>query len=223
MYNLFITLIIFTIGANGATYTIQNQDNLFLCLKRGKNSIQLSTSDDSTCSPIVFSIHAHEGELVLNFKDVTTCKFMCINQCGQLYYDEMFHTKDCVFTTMAFEAFDQLSVNRFNHSDFVATIGYDIIPFSLRRGAYQERLEKLLKLNIKENSTGTACGIGNVNTNTKITKECTDTHKCETRRFNHHAGYKNFNWWERFLIMVGWVKISAPPSGIRLLEYNLNY
>lgn len=225
MQSTFLFLVAFVAGVTRSTYTIQTTNNLYFC-KKTTNSIELSTSTDSTCKTMMFSIHAHSGGLVLNFKDETTCKYMCIDRCGQLYYDEMFYTEDCVYTTMAFEAFDQLSVNRGNHSDFIATVHYEIVPFTLRRGAYQERFEPILKLLVKKDTTDTAsCAVGNVDKNTKTTKQCTSaSHKWESKKFNRIAGYKAYSAWDKFLIFIGWSKVVVPlDEGLRRMDYNLNY
>jgi|WetSurMetagenome_2_1015567.scaffolds.fasta_scaffold05787_9 hypothetical protein len=219
---ILITLLAMALGANDAAFTMQTTYGYYFCA-HNDGVFGLSTPTDHSCVTLKFTAYAHVGGLVLSYRDKTVCKYLCINKCGVLYGDEMYHTEDCRFTTMAFEGFDQLSVNRGNYSDFVATSHYDILPLSLRHGASQERLEKHLKLTVKEEDVTTVCPLGNVNKNTKTTKECATAYKSEPRKFDAHDGYKSFSVWEKFLIFVGIDKMPKPNGGLRLIEYLKNY
>lgn len=216
-----VTLLALALGANAA-FTVQTSYGYYFCT-HDDGRLGLSTLTDRACTALMFNTYAHLGGLVMSYRDKTVCKYLCIDRCGGLYGDEMYHTEDCRFTTMAFDGFDQLSVNRGNRSDFVATSHYDILPLSLRSGASQERLEKHLKLKIKEEKAGNACPIGNVSKNTRTTKECTTPYTARPARFDSHDGYKSFGAWEKFLIFLGVNSVPKPNNGLRLVDYSKNY
>ncbi|AAS82672.1 ORF66 [Agrotis segetum granulovirus] len=215
---LFLSSIFTT--AQCATSLLKTTAGKYFCVQ-GSNVV-VSTKTDKTCYLAHFSIHAHEGGLVLNFKYESACKYMCINRCGELYYDEMYHIEDCKFTTMAFKEFDSLSVNRGNYSDFIAFADYNALLYSLKDGDVLGRGETYLKMSL-EKSGGAECILGNVDKNTKITKKCIVKQNFDSTPFDRHSNY-NFSLWEKFLIMINWFRIEEPKSdGLRKIDYNKNY
>ncbi|AAM70267.1 fibroblast growth factor 1 [Phthorimaea operculella granulovirus] len=172
---------------------------------------------DNRCAPIHFNLHKYNNNLVINFKS-GACKFLCIDRCGQLYHNSVFHTEDCLLTTAAFENVDTLSVNRKNYSDFIAADAY-MMPVSFSNGDHMQRMHKYLALEYKIINNNISCPL--LLTPSKTTYDCVESsHRYDNIDYKERRHYRDYSWWRKLLIMIGYEAYTVPRNNtLSFIEY----
>ncbi|ABQ52009.1 fgf-1 [Spodoptera litura granulovirus] len=223
LFGFFITLVQ---CAQQPIVILKTQHDMYFCFK--SNSIQLSTKTDRNCHPIKFNIHTHNNGLVFNFNNdnSTKCKYMCMDTCNDLYHDNVFYEDDCVFTTMAFNSIDTLSINRGNYSDFIASYAYYFLKMSLSSGARMERLKYLIEVKLEEvrgADTSTKCSMTTSVFKKNSTKICSST-RAEPA-YDQHANYGQITIWDKLLSFLGLYEIKEQKNNqtLRYYDYKFNY
>jgi hypothetical protein len=211
---------------------LANYNKMVLCVE-DNGEPGLSTMHDKKCRAIYFNIHPHNGGLVLNFKFKNKCMHLCLNTCGDIYYDDQFFAQDCVLSTTKFKSIDTLSVDRGNYTDFIATYGYTQFRFSLSAGANLEKLHTFLTLRhiIKTPVAGDKCPfkapIEPLQNNTAINKVCNAAVALRyLETFNTHRDYASYTFWDKMLMFFGWQEAVEPPAdknSLRFYDYTNNY
>ncbi|QOD40029.1 fgf-1 [Matsumuraeses phaseoli granulovirus] len=215
---LTIVQFVWSVSCVGTLHPANNMDHVF-CI-HGDN-IMVRPKTETMCSQIEFNVHKHENNLVLNFKTPSgVCKYMCIDKCGAVYYNSVYHTEDCKLTTSSFDTLDTLSVHRGNYSDFVAFNSY-MIPLSYKHGDSLERMYKFVSVKYNEINTKQTCQL--MLTPSKTTQSCTET---QERRgdlyYNYRKHYRDYSFWNKLLILVGYIHYVIPNNSTALsyIEYN---
>ncbi|QBQ01618.1 fgf-1 [Hyphantria cunea granulovirus] len=220
---LFLCLIVATDAG-----MLANLNKMIFCVEDNGDP-GLSTIDDSKCKAIYFNIHTHSGGLVLNFNFKNKCRHLCLNTCGDIYYDDQFFTQDCVLSTAKFKSIDTLSVDRGNHTDFIATHGYNMFKFSLSAGASLEKLHTFLTLRhiIKTPGPANKCPLNVPQNNTLTNKPCNAATALRSpEAINEHHDYASYTLWDKMLMFFGWLDAAEPPAdknSLRFYDYTNNY
>lgn len=220
MYFLFIVLLaVSTVHGYCGTLSPHNRPEHKFCLL-SSNTIAVRHFDDDTCTPIIFNVHKHNDNLVLNFKNRDyICNFLCIDKCGQVYHESVFYTEDCVLTTSALEHIETLSVHRGNYSDFFAANEYYLTALSMQPGDSVQRQHNLLALKFDYiQNTDILCPL--------MLEPAKTTHKCYTEqtrddhnKYINRRHYRDYSFWEKLLIFFGITKYVVPTNTTHMLSY----
>lgn len=187
------------------------------------NEIVVRDNNDVNCRPIEFNVHKHDDNLVLNFKNAAgLCRFLCIDKCGNVYHDSVYHTEDCKMTTAAFDGVETLSVHRGNYSDFVATYMYYPMPLSMSDGDALERLHSNVALKFNQiKDKNDSCTL--MLTPSKKTRSCSSTsRRLGDYKYNTRRHYRDYTFWGKLMILFGFTKYEIPSESTLLsrTEYN---
>ncbi|AAP85701.1 ORF_64 [Adoxophyes orana granulovirus] len=216
-----LMLATFFVINNGFVYsmlgTIKQKNTLNpLCLR----STQLNFYLNAGCAPLEINVHKYNNNLILNFKKDKVCNYMCINKCGNVYYDNVFHIDDCLWTTAAFQNMTTLSVHRGNFSDFMAYYNNNLIPISFSYGNNVEKFYANIQLQfdeIKPAKKESMCHL--VLTPYKHTKACNNDFGRIQSFYNDRNNYYNYTWWEKLLILFRLKTITTPNVNETLSYY----
>ncbi|AEB00350.1 fgf-1 [Clostera anachoreta granulovirus] len=191
-----------------------NRRNYRFCMQ--DDVVQIRSHEDTRCKKIEFNVHARNGHLILNFVHADlTCRYLCVDRCGNVYHDSVYRADDCAFTTAAFDHVDTLSIHRGNYSDFLAVDAYYTVPVSMTNGASMERLYNYLALVYNNASSTVTC-----NVTTKLSNSVRQCDVSMQRRAEmmymgrkHHDDY---SFWERVLNFFGIKKFVVPDTNVSL-------
>nr|AIU36722.1 ORF76 FGF-1 [Cydia pomonella granulovirus]AIU36859.1 ORF76 FGF-1 [Cydia pomonella granulovirus]AIU37283.1 ORF76 FGF-1 [Cydia pomonella granulovirus]QDW81135.1 FGF-1 [Cydia pomonella granulovirus]QGY99466.1 FGF-1 [Cydia pomonella granulovirus] len=218
---LFATLLLLplvTVDAVG-TLTLLDYPSRQICLHRPDNRLSINEISSNDCLRLEINVHHYEHNIVISFLNAKrVCSYMCINKCGEVYYDSVFHTQDCRLTTAAFDGIETLSVHRGNYSDFVATHDfYNFVPVSFKEGDTIERQHSGMVFKYTALSTQQTCALSL--TPLMTTKKCTvSTHRYDTE-YKPRRHYKDYSLWRKLLILIGVVEYKVPDEKQTLLSY----
>lgn len=227
MYFLFILFTVcYTPSLVYGYYGTLSPDNRLeykFCLM-ATNTIAVRRFDDVECKPIMFNVHKHNDNLVLNFKNYNNiCNYLCIDKCGQVYHESVFYKEDCLLTTSALEHIETLSVYRGNYSDFFAAHDYYLTALSMQPGDSVQRQHNMLALKFQYVDKRKACPL--ILEPTKTTHECSEYQtRDDHNKYINRRHYRDYSFWAKLLIFFGAIEYVVPTNSTLLsyMEYNKN-
>ncbi|UXX41870.1 fgf-1 [Psilogramma increta granulovirus] len=187
------------------------------------NTIAVRHFNDDNCEPIMFNVHKHNNNLVLNFKtrNKYLCNYLCINKCGEVYHESVFYTEDCLLTTSALEHIETLSVYRGNYSDFFAANEYYLTALSMQPGDSVQRQQNMLALKFQEIDKLELCPL--MLEPSKLTRDCyTPETRDDHNKYINRKHYRDYSFWGKLLIFLGVTEYFVPTNETQLsyIEYN---
>nr|AUF82016.1 fgf-1 [Cryptophlebia leucotreta granulovirus] len=191
----------------------------YLCIHRLDNKIYINDASSSDCIRLEINVHKFQNNIVINFlSNKRICRFLCINKCGDVYHDSVYHTDDCKLTTAAFDDIETLSVHRGNYSDFVATHDfYNFVPLSFKEGDSIEREYDGVALKYVSTDNRKTCELSL--TPSLSTKVCSESSQRFENDYKPRKHYRDYSLWKKILIMFGVTKYTTPDEKHTPLSY----
>lgn len=220
MIFIFFVFTLAPVYSLGTLHPLNRQSHSFCLMNKG--AIQIRRNEDTVCTPLKVNIHKNDNNLIINFLNSNrVCHFICIDKCGNVYHDSVFHTMDCRLTTASFDNFDTLSVHRGNYSDYVAFTEYYLFPFSMSTGDKIERMYTNLALKyndiIGQNET---CPL--MLSPSASTKSCADGVTRYNYEYNPRKNYNDYSVWQQILILFKYINYVIPKNTTHMsfIEYS---